>query len=103
MDAALMLVRATNTGYPGGDTLPLASASHTLPHGGTFYASPVVAAGKLLLVDTEGNITVIAADAEWTVLSTTQLDEGCYATPAIASGCVYLRGESHLFCFGNAS
>jgi hypothetical protein len=36
MDAALMLVRATNTGYVGGDGLPLASASHTLPNGGTF-------------------------------------------------------------------
>jgi hypothetical protein len=34
--AALMLARATNTTYPGGDGVPLASASHTLPHGGTF-------------------------------------------------------------------
>lgn len=36
VDAALMLVRAENTGYVGGDGLPLASASHTLPNGGTF-------------------------------------------------------------------
>src|SRR5690349_2830393 len=36
VDAALMLVRAENTGYVGGDGQPLASASHTLPHGGTF-------------------------------------------------------------------
>jgi hypothetical protein len=36
IDATNMLVRATNTSYVGGDGKPLASASHTLPHGGTF-------------------------------------------------------------------
>jgi hypothetical protein len=36
VDAALVLVRAENTAYPGGDGLPLASASHTIPGGGTF-------------------------------------------------------------------
>jgi hypothetical protein len=30
-----VLVRATNTDYVGGDNVPLASASHTLPRGGT--------------------------------------------------------------------
>lgn len=36
VDAANMLVRAFNTAYVGGDGQPLASASHTLPNGGTF-------------------------------------------------------------------
>lgn len=36
IDATNMLIRATNTSYLGGDGLPLASASHTLPGGGTF-------------------------------------------------------------------
>lgn len=36
IDATTMLVRATDTAYVGGDGQPLASASHTLPHGGTF-------------------------------------------------------------------
>lgn len=35
-DATLVFVRATNTAYPGGDTLPLASASHTTASGTTF-------------------------------------------------------------------
>lgn len=35
-DWAVLLSRATNTSYPGGDNVPLASASHTLPAGGTF-------------------------------------------------------------------
>jgi hypothetical protein len=35
-DATLMLVRATNTSFVGGDGQPLASASHVLPTGGTY-------------------------------------------------------------------
>lgn len=35
-DAVLILVRATNTSFVGGDGLPLASASHALPGGGTY-------------------------------------------------------------------
>lgn len=35
-DATLILVRATNTSYVGGDGQPLASTSHVLPGGGTY-------------------------------------------------------------------
>jgi hypothetical protein len=35
-DATLILVRATNTSFVGGDSQPLASASHSLPGGGTY-------------------------------------------------------------------
>lgn len=36
VDASLMLARAENSSYTFGDGVSLASASHTLPHGGTF-------------------------------------------------------------------
>lgn len=36
VDAALMLSRAWDTNYTFGDGQPIFSASHTLPHGGTF-------------------------------------------------------------------
>jgi outer membrane protein assembly factor BamB len=74
-----------------------------LEHGGSFYASPVAAAGKVLMIDTDGNLTVVSGEPEWKILSTTQLNEACFATPAIAAGCAYVRGESHLYCFGDAS
>ncbi|HEY6723276.1 MAG TPA: hypothetical protein VI197_04565 [Polyangiaceae bacterium] len=35
-DATLILVRATNTSFVGGDGKPLASATHALPGGGTY-------------------------------------------------------------------
>jgi hypothetical protein len=52
-DAALLLARAWNTSYAGGDGLPLCSASHTLPGGGTFsntLATPLGPSRAALLV-----------------------------------------------------
>lgn len=36
IDNTNILIRAQNASYPGGDGVPLASASHTLPNGGTW-------------------------------------------------------------------
>lgn len=36
VDMTNILIRAQNASYTGGDGVPLASASHTLPHGGTW-------------------------------------------------------------------
>ena len=44
IDATLMLVRATNSSFVGGDAVSLASTSHTLPAGGTFSNMMTVAA-----------------------------------------------------------
>lgn len=58
-DATLLLVRATNTSFVGGDGQPLASTAHVLPGGGTYSnmlatamspskASLVIAAAQLM-------------------------------------------------------
>jgi hypothetical protein len=58
-DATLMLVRATNTSFVGGDGQPLASATHSMPGGGTYSnlmatpmspskAAVVIAAAQLM-------------------------------------------------------
>jgi hypothetical protein len=73
-----------------------------LNHGSAFYASPIASERRIVLVDTEGKIAVVSAEAEWKVLSTGELHEKCYATPAISRGRVFMRSESTLFCFGNA-
>lgn len=36
IDSTLMLIRAFNSDFTGGDNQPLGSATHSLPHGGTF-------------------------------------------------------------------
>lgn len=67
---------------------------------GDYYASPVVGDGKMYLVNEAGDVTVIAMGEEPRVLARNALDERCLATPAIASGRLYVRTERNLFCFG---
>lgn len=52
-DAANVLIRAENTSYVGADGQPLASASHTLPWGGTFsnkMATPMTPSVQAIIV-----------------------------------------------------
>jgi hypothetical protein len=54
-DATNVLIRAFNTAYVGGDGLPLGSASHTLPNGGTFsniMATPLSPSRQALVIAT---------------------------------------------------
>jgi outer membrane protein assembly factor BamB len=68
---------------------------------GDYYASPVGADGKLFTLSEEGKVTVLKAGGDWEVLATHDFDDLCYATPAIASGRIYLRTRGMLYCFGN--
>jgi hypothetical protein len=45
---------------------------------------------------------VIKAGAEWNVLAVNDLGEGCYATPALSKGHIYLRTDEALYRFGIA-
>lgn len=72
-------------------------------HGAKYYASPIAADGRILLLDTEGKAAVVSAEAEWKTQNTTDLKDHCFATPALAAGKVFVRGESHLYCFGDNS
>lgn len=71
--------------------------------GKKFYASPVAADGKVLLVDTEGRLTVLKAGSRWEELSSTELSEPCFATPAIYRGRVYADGPRAVLLRGNKS
>ena len=55
VDCTLLLMRAFDSNYVGGDGQPLASANHTLPHGGTFsnvMATPMSPSRSALIVAT---------------------------------------------------
>lgn len=67
--------------------------------GGTYYASPVAAAGKVFLTSEEGKITVLEAGPQWKPVARNDLGEECYATPAIANGRLYIRTRSTLYSF----
>jgi len=57
-----------------------------------FYGSPVIADGKLYVIDRSGQ-TIIIGKAT--------LGEKSDCTPAFAKGTVYIRGAKNLFCIGS--
>ena len=68
-----------------------------------YYASPVAADGKIFVVSASGKMTVLKAGAQWEILSTNDLGEEVWATPAIAGSNVYVRSRNTLYSFGNAA
>ena len=65
-----------------------------------YSSSPVAAEGKIFIASEEGKVTVLKAGAEWDVMQINDLEEGCYATPALANGSIYLRTNDALYRFG---
>ncbi len=65
--------------------------------GGNYSASPVLAEDHIYFLSEEGKTTVVAADKEFKVLATNQLDGGFMASPAIAGRALFLRTKTHLY------
>ena len=70
---------------------------------GGYSSSPVAAEGKVWLASEEGKVSVLRAGGEWEVLAVNDLGEGCYATPALAEGVIYLRTDEALYAFSEAA
>ncbi len=64
------------------------------------YSSPVGGDGKVYVVDTSGDLSVIRGGKDWEVISSTSFEEPCFATPAICNNRIYLRTAKSLYCFG---
>ena len=64
-----------------------------------YFASPVGADGKVILVSQDGTASVVDAKGEWEVLSVNPLGDEVFATPAIADGKIFLRTKSTLYAF----
>ncbi len=67
-----------------------------LPRVGSFYASPVAAAGRLYFVDRDGTTAVLSAGDKPEVLATNKLDDKTDASPVVVGKTLFLRGEKHL-------
>ena len=65
-----------------------------------YYASPVAADSKIFVLSETGKLSVVKAGKEWELLSLNDLNEPCYATPALADSRLYLRTQTTLYCFG---
>jgi outer membrane protein assembly factor BamB len=62
-------------------------------------ASPVAVNGKLYVATEEGETVVVKMGEKFEVLAVNTLsDQSFIASPAVADGAIYLRGENTLFC-----
>ncbi|TWT85101.1 outer membrane biogenesis protein BamB [Planctomycetes bacterium CA13] len=73
-----------------------------LPRVGQVYASPVLADGKIFFVARDGRVVVLAAEPEFTLLATNELEErGRFdASPAASGNQLFLRSNRFLYCIG---
>ena len=69
--------------------------------GGEYYASPVAVGDHILVCARRGPIFIIKVDDHLEVVHRTDLGEAIFATPAVASNTLFIRGENHLWAFGN--
>jgi outer membrane protein assembly factor BamB len=75
-----------------------------LPKPYTLKSSPVGANGKLYVSTENGDVVVVKMGEQYEVLATNTLDDDMFiATPAIAGGSLYLRGQGTLYCIREAA
>lgn len=65
-----------------------------------FTASGVSAAGRLYFTSEEGDMFVVKAGEKFELIAQNALGEYTMASPAIAEGVLYVRGNKHLFAIG---
>ena len=93
-DKGLLTCLAATTGevvYEGG----------RVPVAATFTASPVAVGDQLLLTSEDGETFVVRTGPVHEVLRTNSVGEAVYASPAVAGGTIYIRGERHLFAIAS--
>jgi outer membrane protein assembly factor BamB len=66
-----------------------------------FYSSPMIADGKLYIIDLGGITHIMKADRSGTMIAEPEMGEEGFALPVFADGMIYLRGMEHLYCIGN--
>ncbi len=66
---------------------------------GAYAASPIAGDGKLFAVSVECKVSVLRAGAQWEMLAVNDLDDECFATPAIAGGRIFVRTRTALYAF----
>ena len=66
-----------------------------------FYSSPIVADGKVYIVDLGGIMHIFKPGKQKVILGEPVLGEKVFTTPAFTDGRIYLRGQKNLYCIGN--
>jgi len=72
-----------------------------VPVPATFTASPIAFDGKILLTSEDGDTFVVKAGPKHEIVGTNSVGEPVYASPAVAGGHIFIRGEKNLYCIGS--
>ena len=64
------------------------------------YTVTGITNGMVYAASTAGDVYVFAAEPTFRLLAHSELGEAIRATPAVANGRLYIRGQHHLFCIG---
>ena len=68
--------------------------------GTTLYSSPMLADGKLFMMDNDGIMRIYEFSKEMKLISENELGEIAGTTPAFSEGKIVIRGENNLYCIG---
>lgn len=68
---------------------------------GDYWASPLLAGGRLYGFSKDGRCPVLAAGPEFKVLAENKLDDGFVASPAVVGDTLILRTATHLYRIGD--
>ena len=70
---------------------------------GKHFSTSLITAGGLVYFTADDGVTkIVRPGAKLDVVAENKLGEYCYASPAVADGRLYLRGEQNLYCIGAA-
>jgi len=64
--------------------------------GGEFFCSPVAVGKRILSIDRNGSVVVVAAGDRYQVLGRSELDAGVMATPALSKDAIVIRTDTGL-------
>jgi outer membrane protein assembly factor BamB len=67
---------------------------------GKITASPLLVEDRVYAFGETGGVSVFMASPTNKEFTTSQLNEGIMASPAVADGRLLIRGRQHLYCFG---
>ena len=57
--------------------------------------------GKILMTSEDGDTFIVKSGPKHEVIGTNSIGEAVYASPAIADGRIFIRGEKNLYCIGS--
>ncbi len=69
-------------------------------HKATYSASPVMADGKIYIIDEDGVTSVFKAGPKFELVAENNLDDYTLSSIAISGGQLFIRTAQHLYCIG---